>query len=121
MFVRSFLSRCYSASTAPVAPTVSGTAEKPVVAVQTSRLISGDDEVKALAEGLTAAIADALGDPTALSVRSGDPGGADFLLKGSVQAAGKRLRLSFGLEEGTLATQIWTQRYDRQLEDVFGL
>jgi len=38
----------YSASTAPVAPTVSGTAEKPVVAVQTIRLISGDDEVKAL-------------------------------------------------------------------------
>ncbi len=111
----------YSASTAPVAPTVSGTAEKPVVAVQTIRLISGDDEVKALAEGLTAAIADALGHQTALSVRWGDSGGADFLLKGSVQAAGKRLRLSFGLEDGTLATQIWTQRYDRQLEDVFGL
>src|SRR6266852_3982660 len=48
-----------AAPTAPVAPTVSGTAEKPVVAVQTIRLISGDEEVKALAEGLTAAIADA--------------------------------------------------------------
>jgi adenylate cyclase len=111
----------YSASTAPVASTVSGTAEKPVVAVQTIRLISGEDDVKALAEGLTAAIADALGHQTALSVRLGDPAGADFLLKGSVQAAGKRLRLSFGLEDGTLATQIWTQRYDRQFEDVFGL
>ena len=92
-----------------------------MVAVQAIRLISGDDEVKALAEGLTDAIGDALGHQTALTVRSGDPAGADFVLKGSVQAAGKRLRLSFGLEEGASATQVWTQRYDRQLDDVFGL
>jgi adenylate cyclase len=110
-----------AAPTAPVAPTVSGTAEKPVVAVQTIRLISGDDEVKAMAEGLTDAIGDALGHQTALTVKLGDPTGADFVLKGSVQAAGKRLRLSFGLEEGGSATQVWTQRYDRQLDDVFGL
>ena len=89
--------------------------------MQTIRLISGDDEVKALAEGLTDAIGDALGHQTALTVKSGDPAGADFVLKGSVQAAGKRLRLSFGLEEGASATQVWTQRYDRQLDDVFGL
>ena len=110
-----------AAPPAPAAATVSGTAEKPVIAVQPIRLISGDEEVKALAEGLTAAITDALGHQTALSVRSGDPGGTDFVLKGSVQAAGKRLRLSFGLEEGSSATQVWSQRYDRQLDDVFGL
>src|SRR5216683_2818274 len=56
-----------------------------------------------------------------IPVKPGDPVGADFVLKGSVQAAGKRLRLSFGLEDGASATQIWTQRYDRQLDDVFGL
>ena len=107
---------------AAAAPTVSATTEKPVVAVQGIRLISGDDEARALAEGLTAAITDALGPHTALSVRSGDLAGADFVLKGSVQAAGKRLRLSFGLEAGgASATQVWAQRYDRQLEDVFGL
>jgi adenylate cyclase len=89
--------------------------------VQPIRLISGDDEVKALAEGLTDAIGDALGHQTALTVKSGNPAGVDFVLKGSVQAAGKRLRLSFGLEEGASATQVWTQRYDRQLDDVFGL
>jgi len=96
-------------------------AQKPVVAVQAIRLISGDDEAKALAEGLTDAIGDALARQTALTVRSGDAAGADFVLKGSVQAAGKRLRLSFGLGEGVSATQVWTQRYDRQLDDVFGL
>jgi adenylate cyclase len=106
---------------AEAAPAVSTVPEKPVVAVQPIRLISGDDEVKALAEGLTDAIGDALGHQTALTVKSGNPTGADFVLKGSVQAAGKRLRLSFGLEDGASATQVWTQRYDRQLDDVFGL
>jgi adenylate cyclase len=102
-------------------PAILSIPEKPVVAVQAIRLISGDDEAKALTEGLTDAIGDALARQTALSVRSGDTAGADFVLKGSVQAAGKRLRLSFGLEEGPSATQVWTQRYDRQLDDVFGL
>jgi len=95
--------------------------EKPVVAVQAIRLISGGDEAKALVEGLTDAIGDALGHQTALTVKSGNPAGADFVLKGSVQAAGMRLRLSFGLEDGTSGTQVWTQRYDRQLDDVFSL
>jgi adenylate cyclase len=102
-------------------PPIAAIPQKPVVAVQAIRLISGDEEVKALTEGLTDAIGDALGHQTALTVKSGDPVGADFVLKGSVQAAGKRLRLSFGLEDGASATQIWTQRYDRQLDDVFGL
>jgi class 3 adenylate cyclase/tetratricopeptide (TPR) repeat protein len=106
-----------AAAAAPVA----AIPEKPVVVVQAIRLISGDEEVKALTEGLTDAIGDALGHQTALTVKSGAPVGADFVLKGSVQAAGKRLRLSFGLEDGASATQVWTQRYDRQLDDVFGL
>jgi adenylate cyclase len=108
---------------APVAASaaVPTMAQKPVVAVQAIRLISGDDEAKALAEGLTDAIGDALGHQTALTVKSGSPVGADFVLKGSVQAAGKRLRLSFGLEDGASTAQVWTQRYDRQLDDVFGL
>jgi adenylate cyclase len=110
-----------AAPAATAAPTVATIPEKPVVAVQAIRLISGDDEVKALTEGLTDAIGDALGHQTALTVKSGDPMGADFVLKGSVQAAGKRLRLSFGLEDGASAAQVWTQRYDRQLDDVFGL
>jgi adenylate cyclase len=110
-----------AAPTAAASPAVPTLTQKPVVAVPAIRLISGDDEVKALTEGLTDAIGDALARQTALTVRSGDAAGADFVLRGSVQAAGKRLRLSFGLEEGGSATQVWTQRYDRQLDDVFGL
>jgi len=110
-----------AAPTAAASPAVPTLAQKPVVAVPAIRLISGDGEAKALTEGLTDAIGDALARQTALTVRSGDAAGADFVLKGSVQAAGKRLRLSFGLGEGDSATQVWTQRYDRQLDDVFGL
>jgi class 3 adenylate cyclase/tetratricopeptide (TPR) repeat protein len=110
-----------AARAAAAAAPVAAIPEKPVVAVQAIRLISGDEEVKALTEGLTDAIGDALGHQTALTVKAGAPVGADFVLKGSVQAAGKRLRLSFGLEDGASATQVWTQRYDRQLDDVFGL
>jgi adenylate cyclase len=110
-----------AAPTAAASPAVPTLTQKPVVAVPAIRLISGDDEAKALTEGLTDAIGDALARQTALTVRSGDAAGADFVLRGSVQAAGKRLRLSFGLEEGGSATQVWTQRYDRQLDDVFGL
>jgi adenylate cyclase len=109
------------ARAAAAAAPVAAIPQKPVVAVQAIRLISGDEEVKALTEGLTDAIGDALGHQTALTVKSGGPMGADFVLKGSVQAAGKRLRLSFGLEDGASAAQVWTQRYDRQLDDVFGL
>jgi adenylate cyclase len=95
--------------------------QKPVVAVRTIRVISGEDDIKALAEALTDAIGDALARQKALTVIASDTAGADFVLKGSVQAAGRRLRLSFGLAEGASAAQVWTQRYDRELDDVFRL
>jgi adenylate cyclase len=87
--------------------------QKPVVAVRAIRVISGDGEITGLAEALTEAIGDALARQTALTVISSDTAGADFVLKGSVQAAGRQLRLSFGLGEGASAAQVWTQRYDR--------
>ncbi len=105
---------------AAVAPPPAAAPEKPVIALQAIRVISGDDEVRALAEGLDEAIRDALANHTAVAVTVGDPGKADYQLKGTLQAAGKRLRLSFALEDGA-ARQVWAQRYDRQLDDVFGL
>src|SRR3977135_2218556 len=61
------------AGAAPPPPPVETLPQTPVVAVQAIRLISGDEEVKALTEGLTDAIGDALGHQTALSVKSGGP------------------------------------------------
>jgi serine/threonine-protein kinase len=91
------------------------------IAVDDIRVISGDEEVKALALGLREGIGRALAQNTAISVKTGDPTGAEFMLKGTVQAVGKRLRLSFALEEVATTRRVWAERYDRQLDDVFGL
>lgn len=108
------------ATAAATSPAAAAPPEKPVIALQAIRVISGDDEVKALAAGLDEAIRDALANHTAVAVTVGDAGKADYQLKGTLQAAGKRLRLSFALEDGA-TRQVWAQRYDRQLDDVFGL
>jgi class 3 adenylate cyclase/tetratricopeptide (TPR) repeat protein len=109
-----------TAGVAPAATPAAAVTDKPLIAVEAIRVISGDDEVKALAEGLFDAIGGALARSTALAVKAGDPAGADFQLKGSLQAAGKRLRLSLVLGDAA-GRQIWTERYDRVLDDVFGL
>lgn len=95
--------------------------DKPLIAVEVIRVNSNDEEVKALAEGLRDDISGALARNTALAVKSADSGSSDFLLKCSVQSAGKKLRLSFFLEESASATKVWAERFDRQLDDVFGL
>ena len=107
---------------APHRPQGSQAADEPTrVALETIRVISGDDDVKALVEGLSEGIGGALARSTAIAVTTGVRSSAEFLLKGSVQAVGKRLRLTFILEEVASSTQVWTERYDRQLDDVFGL
>ena len=66
------------------------------------------------------AVRGAVARSSALAVTAGDSTDADFVLKGSVQGAGKRVRLSYALEDSS-AQQIWTERYDRELADVFDL
>ena len=45
----------------------------------------------------------------------------DFRLEGSVRAVGSRLRLTFSLFDAAHASQAWSERYDRELDDVFDL
>ncbi len=47
--------------------------------------------------------------------------GVRYVLEGSVRRAGEELRLSAQLSDATLGTQIWSQRYDRSLSDVFAV
>jgi tetratricopeptide (TPR) repeat protein len=51
----------------------------------------------------------------------GTEAGADFRLEGSVRAAGRRLRMSFTLFDVASQSQVWSERYDRQLDDIFDL
>ncbi len=97
----------------------------PTVAVAPVKVISGGAEIASLAEGLQQDIIGGLTKQTAIAVIGEHAGaaaeGADFRLEGSVRAAGDRLRLSFTLAEGAGGSQVWSDRYDRNLDDVFDL
>jgi adenylate cyclase len=47
--------------------------------------------------------------------------GVRFVLEGSVRQAGQRLRVSVQLTDTKSGNAIWTQRYDRQLDDIFAI
>src|SRR5204863_1012109 len=93
----------------------------PLLEIGELKTISGGDEVTALTAGLIAEIRNFLGHQTAIAVVSGGDSKADFVLEGSVRASGKRLRLTFALLEGLNRRQIWSERYDRTLDDLFEL
>ena len=47
--------------------------------------------------------------------------GVAHLLAGSVQRAGSRVRVSAQLIDARIDTQLWAERYDRDVEDVFAI
>jgi len=112
----------------PVKPPAANT--RPTVHVMPLKVISGGEDVKALAAGLHQDIVGGLTRQTAIEVRgeptrsdgqAGAEHAGDFQLEGSIRAAGERLRLSFTLLDTAARRQIWSERYDRQLQDVFEL
>lgn len=44
-----------------------------------------------------------------------------YILEGSVQKAGDRIRVSVQLVDGAESRQLWTETYDRQLTDIFAV
>jgi adenylate cyclase len=47
--------------------------------------------------------------------------GVRYLLEGSVRKANKRVRITAQLSEAATSYQLWSERYDRELEDVFAV
>ena len=47
--------------------------------------------------------------------------GAEYLVRGSVQREGKRVRINVQLLDAEAGVQLWGHRYDREMEDVFVL
>jgi TolB-like protein/Tfp pilus assembly protein PilF len=47
--------------------------------------------------------------------------GVRYLLEGTVRRAGSRVRITTQLVEAASGTQIWAERYDREVEDIFAL
>jgi tetratricopeptide (TPR) repeat protein len=47
--------------------------------------------------------------------------GVRYVLEGSVRKAGNRVRITAQLIDGKSGNQIWAERYDRELEDIFAV
>ncbi len=103
---------------------------RPSVVVMPLQVISGGGEISSLAVGLYQDILGSLTKQTALEVIGGErregvtvapAATGDFQLDGGIRAAGGRLRLSFTLIETASRRQLWSERYDRQLSEMFEL
>lgn len=47
--------------------------------------------------------------------------GASFVLEGSIQKSGDRIRVTAQLIDGLTGQHLWSQRYDRSAEDIFAV
>jgi adenylate cyclase len=122
--------RSGSKATRPAGTKAGANKERPTVAVLPFKIISGGEEISSLAEGLHEDLIGGLTKQTAVAVVSSlgadsatavDLDGADFRLEGSVRAAGERLRLSFRLFDSAGQSQVWSERYERNLDNIFDL
>jgi TolB-like protein len=93
--------------------------EKPVVTVRPLAMVSGQD-AEGLAAGLTEEVRNALAGHTTIALGAGlKPSRADdYVLEGSVQQAGERIRVSAKLM-GSDGSQVWTDRFDGTRADLF--
>jgi adenylate cyclase len=100
--------------------------------------MSGDPEQDYFSDGITEDITTDLGKVSALSIVSrnlafsfkGASGGvaeigrktnATHVLAGSVRKAGQRVRITAQLMDAAKDAQVWSERYDRELDDIFAL
>jgi len=112
--------------------------EKPSIAVLAFTNMSGDHEQDYFADGMAAEIITALSrcnwlfviasnssftyKGKAVDVRQiGRELGVRYVMEGSVRRAGDRLRILGQLVDATTGAQIWADRFDGELKDVFDL
>jgi adenylate cyclase len=112
--------------------------DKPSVAVLPFTNMSGDPAQEHLADGIAEDIITALSKVSNLFVvarnstfsykgqaidvkQVGREQGVRYVLEGSVQRSGNRLRITAQLIDAASGHHIWAQRYDRVIEDVFAV
>jgi adenylate cyclase len=110
--------------------------DKPSIAVLPFQNLSNDPEQEYFADGVAGDIITALGrirqffviarnttfsyKGRAVDVKTVSRElGVRYLLEGSVRKAGNRVRVSAQLVDGVNASQLWAERYDRDLVDIF--
>ncbi len=112
--------------------------DKPSIAVLPFTNMSNDPEQEYFSDGLTEDLITDLSTISGLfviarnsvfmskgqAVDVGEVGrklGVRYVLEGSVRKAGIRVRINAQLIEATTGGHVWAQRYDGELEDIFGL
>ena len=123
---------------APAATRVQGGESTPSIAVLPFANMSADPEQEYFCEGMAEEILNALTSLEGLRVAARSSafqfkaGGRDIrrvgealnvktVLEGSVRSSGKRLRVTAQLVNVADGYHIWSERYDRQMEDVFAI
>jgi TolB-like protein/two-component SAPR family response regulator len=124
--------------TAAPEPDTPALPEKPSIAVLPFQNLSADPEQEFFADGLTEDIITALSRISGLWVIArgstftykGKPTdvkqvarelGVRYVMEGSVRRAGERLRVTTQLVDATAGHQVWGERYDRPLADLFDI
>jgi adenylate cyclase len=111
---------------------------RPGVAILPFLNMSGDPEQEFFSDGVTEDIITDLGRVSGLSVASRNSAFSykgrtvapaqiaralkiTHVLEGSVRKSGNRVRITAQLLEAATDTQIWAERYDRTLDDIFAI
>ena len=112
--------------------------DKPSIAVIPFNNISGDPKQDYIGDGLTENIITVLsaspnlmviarnssftfkGKPTKVQTIA-EQLGVRYVLDGSVQRSGEKLRVTVQLVDAVGGKQLWSERYDRKLDDLFAL
>ena len=110
-------------------------AKLPMIVVQPIEAI-GQDSEKLIARGLTADLVNDLSKvsglwivsasrPDGAAPREGDraipPASGRYVLAGTLQSDGKTLRLQVRLDDVDAGRQLWSQRFEREMHDLFAL
>jgi adenylate cyclase len=113
-------------------------ATKPGVVILPFVNMSGDPEQEYFSDGVTEDIITDLGRVSSLSVASRNSSFSykgktvspvqiaralkvTHVLEGSVRKSGNRVRITAQLLEAVTDTQVWAERYDRTLDDIFAI
>ncbi len=114
------------------------TATRPTIAVLPFVNMSRDEDQEYFADGLTEDITTALSSWRSFPVISRHSSfsykgrvaevqrvmrelGARYVLEGSVRKAGARVRITVQLSDAVANQQVWAEKYDRELQDIFDL
>ncbi|WP_170761427.1 adenylate/guanylate cyclase domain-containing protein [Ruegeria lacuscaerulensis] len=123
---------------AGVTPTPSSSLKKPTVAVLPFHNLSGENDQEYFADGVSEDIISALSRNRWLMVIARNSSfaykgetidvkkissqlGVRYVLDGSVRKGGNRIRIAAQLIDAASEKQIWAERYDRVLEDIFAV